>query len=324
MPNYSKDKHLYDPPASVETFYEMHGENYKEWYDHADELSKIIEDIFPKSFPFSDLRNLGIATFGLAPATVSPFNIYFINKALKEFGLSAYDMFKMNSHGLRSDEFTDTHDGLHILFAGCSITFGDGMLEEYIWPRKVYDMISSQEHTSGYYNIAVPGFNHAQIYLQIFSYIEKFGNPDYLFINFPDLKRLISYGVDFNAVTTTVLAMQKSLELYCKANNIKLIAFSWDEKTCLDFTDKMDNPEDMLYQFTEDPRYAFEYGFYRFNHKDRIQHYMDFDIKNKNHKYSNFLLRGFDIVHPGIAEHDFYAKFAYEIWKEQHGSISSR
>lgn len=318
MPDFTKDKEIYNPPASIETFYSMHGEDYTEWYPYTEELTEIIRDIFPVSFEYSKLKELEAATSGLVPATVSPFNIYFINKALKEFGLSAYDMFKINSHGLRSDEFTATHDGLHILFAGCSITFGDGMFEEYIWARKVYDMISSQEKTSGYYNVGVPGFNHSQIYLQIFTYIEKFGNPDYLFINFPDLKRLISYGVDFNAVTTTVLAMQKSLELYCKANGIKLIAFSWDEKTCLDFTDKMDNPNDMLYQFTEDPRFAFDYGFYRFNHNDRVKHYMEFDVNNKDHKYSKFLLRGFDIVHPGIAEHDFYAKFAYETWKEIH------
>lgn len=35
--------------------------------------------------------------------------------------------YSLNSSGQRCDEFKKTHEGKHILFAGCSITFGEGL-----------------------------------------------------------------------------------------------------------------------------------------------------------------------------------------------------
>ncbi|MFY9331754.1 MAG: hypothetical protein WAO41_08770 [Candidatus Nanopelagicales bacterium] len=315
------DKELFNPPIDVLSFYSMYGEDYTEWYSQADELMQIVDNIFHSFTGYAGKTVLDKVFDELVPASVSPFNIYFINKNLKQYNLDAYDMFSVNSNGLRCDEFKTSHDGAHILFAGCSITFGDGMFEEYAWAKKTYDKIASTTPTSGYYNVAVPGFNHAQIYSQIFKYISKYGNPDYLFINWPDLRRLVDFGISKEALTATVHAMQLSLELYCKSNNIKLIAFSWDTRCCTDHSEDDENPNDILYMFNADPRDRFEYGFYRWHSEDRMKHMMQFEIDNKNHKYEKFFMRAFDVVHPGIAEHDFYADFAYKTWKDIHGSV---
>lgn len=315
------DKELFNPPVDVLSFYTMYGEDYTEWYSHADELMQVVDDIFNTFTGYVGKTVLDKVFDDLVPASVSPFNIYFINKNLKKYGLDAYDMFSVNSSGLRCDEFKTDHDGAHILFAGCSITFGDGMLEEYTWAKKTYDKITNTTPTSGYYNVAVPGFNHSEIYSQIFKYIERYGNPDYLFINWPDLRRLVDFGISKEALTVTVHAMQTALELYCKSNNIKLIAFSWDTRTCSDHSEDDENPSDILYMFNADPRDRISYGFYRWSSEDRARHMMKFEQDNKNHKYKNFFMRAFDVVHPGIAEHDFYADFAYKIWKDVHGLV---
>ena len=44
--------------------------------------------------------------------------------------------YRLNSNGFRSDHFKklDTSN-INILFAGCSFTFGEGLPEEYTWPR---------------------------------------------------------------------------------------------------------------------------------------------------------------------------------------------
>lgn len=318
------DLEMFNPSMDILEFYSLYGEDYTEWFPHADELIETVDKIFYPYAEFVSKDKLTRTFQDLHPATISPFNAYFINKALKPHGLDVTDMFRVNSHGLRSDEFTTDHDGLHILFAGCSITFGDGMFEEYSWARKAYDLIGKEEKVSGYYNIAVPGFNHAQIYSQVFNYINTYGNPDYLFINWPDLRRLINFGIDKAALLQTVHGLQRGLELYCKTNNITLIAFSWDVRCAKDYSTEDENVNDPLYLFNEDPRDMFDFGFYRWTKDERYMHMMKFESENKKHKYKKYFVRAFDIVHPGIAEHDFYAKFAYDTWKEQYGSISSR
>lgn len=319
------DLSLYSPSASITDFYEMYGEDYTEWYPHADELFELVDQIFPLGTAHNKKSSLEIAAGGLIPASESPFNFYFINKELKKFDLDIHDMYSMNKSGLRSDNFVSKHEGLHILFAGCSITFGSGMFEEYTWARKTYNLISDEAKTSGYYNIGIPGGNHTQIYNQIFKYFDLYGNPDYLFINWPDLKRQIEFGVGKSALPIVIYTLEKALEDYCLKSGIELISFSWDERCCSDFGIKDEkNPDDVMYNFADDPRSRFGNKFYRWNKDDRFAHMMKFSNENAGDKYSHYFLRAFDIVHPGIAEHDFYATVAYDIWRKVHGSLSAR
>jgi hypothetical protein len=100
---------------------------------------------------------------------------------------------RLNSFGYRCDEFKTEHAGKHILFAGCSVTWGDGLHEDEIWAKKVYDKVSKDVECSGYFNISFPGLGIIQIIYMIVDYIKRFGKPDHIFINLPQIYRF--YGV---------------------------------------------------------------------------------------------------------------------------------
>ena len=101
-----------------------------------------------------------------------------------------YYPLKCNSLGFRSDEFKSEHnDGLHILFAGCSETFGEGGPLEDSWAHKTYTAISSAHPTTGYFNIAYPGKGYQDIINLSIQYIESYGPPDHLIIAFPSMLR---------------------------------------------------------------------------------------------------------------------------------------
>jgi hypothetical protein len=100
---------------------------------------------------------------------------------------------KTNSFGYRSDEFTKTHDGKHILFAGCSETFGQGGELSDVWARRLYCSIEKNEKVSGYYNIGRCGVGMQEIFSLLTDYIDQFGKPDVLFLLFPNMSRFISH-----------------------------------------------------------------------------------------------------------------------------------
>jgi hypothetical protein len=97
--------------------------------------------------------------------------------------------YNYNSLGLRSDEFKKEHQGKHILFAGCSETEGIGTKLDNLWAYRVYKKIEDVEKCSGFFNIGVRALTIDLIIGQIFSYIEEYGKPDTLFINYPDFYR---------------------------------------------------------------------------------------------------------------------------------------
>jgi len=308
------DEILLDPPLEVTEFYSQFGFSYEEWYPYKEELTAYIA----KKFSLAHQHKSGVNDLMLLqPATVSPFNVYFTNKNLESVGRSYDSEFSINSSGLRSDEFSSSHNGMHMLFAGCSVTFGDGMIEEHTWPKKVYDRIASEQSVSGYYNIAIPGANHLNIYHQIFKYIELYGAPDVLFINFPDLLRTLDAGIELSVLDRVVAPMHLALELLCEEKNIKLIMFSWDRHVFLEGSPSRDaDPHDLIQGHVNDPRLIWHKGFYRFAENDRLRHKMQFAQANKGHELEEYFFNAFDVVHPGIAEQDFYANFAYEKWKD--------
>lgn len=46
--------------------------------------------------------------------------------------------YNLNSDNFRSDEFIKKHKNKHILFAGCSNTFGEGVEYEKTWAYRLY------------------------------------------------------------------------------------------------------------------------------------------------------------------------------------------
>ncbi len=138
--------------------------------------------------------------------------------------------YKLNSYGLRSDDFQSEHTGLHMLFAGCSNTYGLGTDIENIWATKIYNKIKESQEVSGYNNLGINAGTIIEIVFHVFRYIEQFGNPDVIFMLLPERDRDDEFFFDeydeqysdsFN------FSIYHSLELFCRSNNIKLISSTW-------------------------------------------------------------------------------------------------
>jgi hypothetical protein len=141
-----------------------------------------------------------------------------------EYGIKYF----LNSDGLRSDDFKKHHDGEHLLFAGCSNTFGIGTEYENTWAYQVHQEIAKVKKTSGYYNV---GFNAATIIesiFQIFSYISKYNKPDVIFFFMPEVERDDAFFVHPDKYTDPmVIRMYDMLDQFCQASGIKLITSTW-------------------------------------------------------------------------------------------------
>jgi hypothetical protein len=215
---------------------------------------------------------------------------------------------EINSSGYRSDEFVKNHNGHHILFSGCSYTFGSGLLIDEVWSKRVYDMISKDKVCSGYFNLGVPGSSILNQITDIFKYCETYGNPDCIFLNIPDLYRFYTFDLDDNGVHDGIydekslnilelLSFQYYLMLdqYCKSKNIKLFCTSWS----IIGESKTDKFSKNIQKFT---------SFYKMNIFNIANHVVLYKKNNKNDSYAE-LSR--DDGHVGNAYHDYWAKFIY-------------
>lgn len=156
-----------------------------------------------------------------------------------EYSKSEYTF---NFDGFRSDDFTKNHDGKHILFAGCSVTFGVGLDFEWTWAHRLYSKINQNEKLSGYYNLGHCGGKITEIIFNIFLYCKKYSKPDVIFLLMPTIGRELSPNEDVsNYRGDEELFMNYTykhsqardaylmLEEYCNSNNIKLISKTWDK-----------------------------------------------------------------------------------------------
>jgi hypothetical protein len=90
--------------------------------------------------------------------------------------------YKLNSLGYRSSEFKK----VPVVFAGCSITFGVGVPENGIWSTIVGEKLGLD-----YVNLGVPGWSIQAIVDNLFKYFYTYGNPETVFVAFPDYNRLL-------------------------------------------------------------------------------------------------------------------------------------
>lgn len=97
--------------------------------------------------------------------------------------------YSYNSHFFRCDEFKKNHDGLHIVFGGCSNTEGVGSSEDKMWSHMLYNKIKEKNLTSGYYNLGKSGHGWHKVIHQFRVYVKNYGAPDYFFILLPNLMR---------------------------------------------------------------------------------------------------------------------------------------
>jgi hypothetical protein len=138
--------------------------------------------------------------------------------------------YTLNTHGLRSDEFSLNHSGMHILFAGCSNTYGLGTDLENVWAKKIYNKIKETKDVSTYNNIGFNAGSIIEIVFHIFRYIEKFGNPDVIFVLLPERDRDDEFFFDEHEVRYSDsfnLSIYHALEVFCRSSNIKLISSTW-------------------------------------------------------------------------------------------------
>lgn len=105
-------------------------------------------------------------------------------------------IYKYNNEYYRCDDFINMHDGLHILFAGCSETEGVGGSIENTWTNKLYKEISKSNKVDGFYSIARAGYGWQKIITNFQIYANKYGFPEFFFVLLPNIGR--QYKYDYN------------------------------------------------------------------------------------------------------------------------------
>lgn len=283
------------PDESREDFFARHGIVELEYLDHMDLVRERLSSIgltHLKEYEFDELID----------ARFPPFGIYNVGNKI-----DITTLYRLNSDGLRSDEFTTEHDGLHILFAGCSNTAGDSYYEEMTWPRITHRLIAEEQKTSGYFNVAACGASISEIIRQVNLYIEKYGNPNVIFINLPNIERESENNVELRESVKFIYTQYSLLEKYCKTNDIFLVSFSWNEV----LTSRQEFVKDDI----KNPLRDFD-TFYPYDiDGDRMRYMHNYITDNKDRVPESEMLVALDGVHPGAAENDFYGHFAYNIFK---------
>lgn len=166
-------------------------------------------------------------------------------------------LYVYNNENFRCDDFTSSHNGTHILFAGCSETEGVGGNLDQVWSKMLYDQLAEKNNLSGFFSIARSGYGWQKIITNAMIYFKKFGYPEYMFILLPQVGRIY----EWNDSNKTYMYTQKYTEShlgrdmsshdnlskdryfvelinfiiswqlfeeFCKSNNIKLLWTTWE------------------------------------------------------------------------------------------------
>jgi len=172
--------------------------------------------------------------------------------------------YEVNSMGYRSDEFSENRD---ILFAGCSQTWGEGVVYDGIWGNILSELLDTKS-----YNLGSGGKSTQFIVQNTIAFCKKYGNPKAIFCLFPEFIRIemksdvsfmvgkaapagrygkVTYSLIPNLNPDKTAKYSKAphsaeeiiplefifsvnldyinmLELYCELNNIKLFWGTWD------------------------------------------------------------------------------------------------
>jgi hypothetical protein len=92
--------------------------------------------------------------------------------------------YNVNSVGYRSPEFIANPD---IIAIGCSQTFGIGVPDWAVWPKRLADMTGNS-----YVNLAYSGASIEAQTRSAIEYCTKYGKPKYIVALFPDLYRMLA------------------------------------------------------------------------------------------------------------------------------------
>jgi hypothetical protein len=191
------------------------------------------EIVFPKTLDKNVL-------YGDLPTSGIPFNKKDWDKRKQNNNKEVFQN-EINQYGFRSDNFKTNHSGKHILFLGCSYTWGTGLFIDEVWSKLVYEKIKLTNQVDGYFNLGIPGDSIYVSIINSFKYFKNFNNPDIIFFNIQDLERFFAYDQQTNSLFKSIVKDNEilyliayhyyyMLEQYCEQNNIKLFSFSWNEK----------------------------------------------------------------------------------------------
>ena len=258
-----------------------------------------------------------------------------LHKALSETEIKDTDKsveYKYNDMFFRSDNFTTSHDGLHILFSGCSESEGVGDNIENAWTNILYNKISQDTKCSGFFNLSRSGWGWSKIITNALIYFEKYGYPDVYFILLPNHQRMhkfykkdtgdsfwkheqlypkgsyakisnnnnnekiFSEEKEYNEDFIKFLLSWKLFNKICTDNNIKLIFSTWDELDS-DNIANLNMFENFLNMDLNNNCVTYINKWYESNKKNKT------DLKKRD-------------GHHGVVIHNFWADSFYSVWKE--------
>lgn len=225
------------------------------------------DDIVNALNKFREKQNYGFITDPLS------------EKKKQDIELTGID-YVLNSENFRCDQFTNIHKDKHILFAGCSNTFGEGINYKNTWAYRLYKEISNDELLTGYFNLGATGASIFEILVNVNRYIRKYSMPNTIFLLFPEVERDIRYFVKPEVALTTLIAeMYNQLEFLCKQSNTLLISTSWinmdEELIAKKYSELYSQNIDVK---TENGKYA-DIGFYQ--HLKSINPYKELSLLEK-------------------------------------------
>ena len=104
--------------------------------------------------------------------------------------------YKLNTYGFRSNHFDKfKKENTNILFAGCSVTFGQGVPEDCTWTQFLSNKINDKlKYKINHYNISNPGASIYEIIKNILAFLNSIGTPDYIFMLLPSSSRSIKFN----------------------------------------------------------------------------------------------------------------------------------
>lgn len=149
-------------------------------------------------------------------------------------------IYRVNNYGFRGDNFTKPTE---ILIAGCSITYGSGLDEDYIWGSML-----AKKLNASYSNVGLSGASWQIIVDNIIGYLEEIGHVSSVYCLFPDMHRF-TFPVDGNLVS---LDMSPLLESTMSKNKTNFFSTSYpvnfSEKSSPRISKRPHDPKDIFSQ----------------------------------------------------------------------------
>jgi hypothetical protein len=227
--------------------------------------------------------------------------------------------YKLNKDGFRSNNFNKVNKNKYtILFTGCSVTFGQDLPAEMVWPELVAKELAKEKDID-YYNLGIMGSSIMLCIKNILGFINTYGMPNLIIMLIPDLFRTISYDPETKSyvdLTPRVKEGKVAMEQMMPENiflqnilNINLLQNLCEAKNCKFLFSAYD-------KMTEDVFVRFSNEFPSFFKSECL-------ISDKLQVRENDVLywdRAADRKHPGGGWHELFANRLLEVLKNENKS----